>query len=74
MISGEHSHCCKHCQTFWPCQRITHCKKPLDSPCLDCEEELLKGLAKEWSDESIQREIDEMANYLDKELFGKNEK
>jgi len=30
----------------------------------------LKGLAKEWAD----RDIDDMANYLDKQLEGKNEK
>jgi len=54
MISGNHHHYCKKCDKFWFCMQITHCKKPLDSICLDCD--------------AARRDLEDLIEYVNKEL------
>jgi len=36
MQSGLHSHYCNTCQKPVDCPQITHCKRPDETPCIDC--------------------------------------
>jgi len=37
MLSGIHTHFFPVCKKYKYCAQITHCKKPTESVCLDCD-------------------------------------
>jgi hypothetical protein len=36
MISGQHDHYCDKCKQVKSCPLVTHCRKPIQYPCIDC--------------------------------------
>jgi hypothetical protein len=45
---ANHSHFCPKCKKHKYCGQITHCRKPDESVCMDCQEE---GLTVERAEE-----------------------
>jgi len=54
MKSGFHKHRCPRCGISDVCAQITHCKRPYESVCVDCEESV--------------RDLDGMIEHVNKEL------
>jgi hypothetical protein len=38
MQSGLHNHYCPKCKSDKDCPQITHCRRPAESLCMECEE------------------------------------